>query len=391
MMLVSDAYEGQARAPIGAGAFVHFVVREPEERYGAPAKPRLLDQVRAETRTRHYSSRTEEAYVGWIRRFILFQDTRHPAEMGAAEVESFLSSLATDRRAAASTQNQALAALLFLYRYVLGVDLPWLDGLVRATRPAHLPVVLSRDEVHAVLRRLRGTPRLVALLLYGAGLRLLECCCLRVKNIDFGANQIVVRSGKGDRDRVALLPGGVHNELKLQLHRAHRQHENDLRQGAGWVALPHALARKYPNAGREWAWQWVFPATRMYVDRETRQRRRHHLHESVIQRSVRSAVRTAGITKAVNSRQRNFTRAKIQRALRRIEEHIEQYLAALDTNDAVAAQQERGLNAQELQEKIERLRQPPAALSGPGAGGSQEWSAADVPHRSGQSLDGARP
>jgi integron integrase len=285
--------------PTGSGTLgpACFLVRDPEAPYAPPAKPRLLDQVRAALRQRHYSPRTEEAYVGWIRRFILFHRKRHPAEMGAAEVECFLSSLATDRRVAASTQNQALAALLFLYGQVLGVDLPWLEGLVRARRPARLPVVLSRVEVQAVLQQRQGTPRLMTLLLYGAGLRLLECCSLRVKDVDFGANQIVVRSGKGDRDRAALLPAGVRDELTLHLRRVRSQHDADLRLGAGSVALPHALARKYPNAGREWAWQWVFPATRTYVDRATGQRRRHHLHESVVQRAVHDAVRAAGITK----------------------------------------------------------------------------------------------
>jgi len=217
--------------------------------------------------------------------------------MGPTEITQFLSSLAVERHVSASTQSQALAALLFLYRDVLGVELPWLDGLVRASRPARLPVVLTRDEVRAVLDRLRGTPRLVALLLYGSGLRLLEGCRLRVKDVDFGARQVVVRSGKGDRDRVALLPAGVVADLQHHLSCVRRQHESDLHRGAGWVALPDALARKYPNAGREWPWQWVFPATRLYVDRSTGQHRRHHLHESATQRAVRAAVREARITK----------------------------------------------------------------------------------------------
>src|SRR5437016_9247069 len=259
-------------------------------------KPRLLDRVREALRLRHYSRRTERAYLGWIRRYIVFHAKRHPAEMGAAEVSRFLSSLAVEGRVSASTQNQALAALLFLYGPVLGVELPWLDGLVRAVRPERLPVVLSRDEGRAVLLA-RGTSRLMAVLLYGAGLRLLECARLRVKDLDFAANQIVVRSGKGNRDRVTILPAIVRPALERQLARVRAQHERDLRAGAGWVELPHALARKYPNAGREWAWQWVFPATRIYVDQETGQRRRHHLHESVLQRAVKDAARRAGIAK----------------------------------------------------------------------------------------------
>jgi len=263
---------------------------------GAP-KPRLLDRVRAAIRARHYSRRTEKAYVAWIRRYIFFHDKRHPADMGAPEVTRFLSSLAVEGKVAASTQNQALSALLFLYGEVLAVDLPWMDEIVRAKRPQRLPVVLTRDEVRAVLRRLEGTPRLMAFLLYGAGLRLLECCRLRVQDVDFGTNQIVVRSGKGDKDRVTMLPAVVKPHLARHLERVREQHRCDLEAGAGWVELPTALARKYPNAGREWVWQWVFPATRPYVDRLTGEHRRHHLHESVLQRAVKQAVWRTGIAK----------------------------------------------------------------------------------------------
>ena len=259
--------------------------------------PRLLDRVRAAVRARHYSRRTEKAYVAWIRRYILFHDKRHPADMGAPEVTRFLSSLAVDGKVAASTQNQALSALLFLYGEVLEVDLPWMHEIVRAKRPQRLPVVLSRDEVRAVLRRIDGTPRLMTFLLYGAGLRLLECCRLRVQDVDFGTNQIVVRGGKGDKDRVTMLPAAVKPDLARHLERVREQHRRDLETGAGWVELPTALARKYPHAGREWVWQWVFPATRTYGDPLTRERRRHHLHESVLQRAVKHAVWRAGIAK----------------------------------------------------------------------------------------------
>ncbi len=241
--------------------------------------------------------RTEKAYVAWIRRYIFFHDKRHPADMGAPEVTRFLSSLAVEGKVAASTQNQALSALLFLYGEVLEVDLPWMDEIVRAKRPQRLPVVLTRDEVRSVLCRLDGTSRLMVFLLYGAGLRLLECCRLRVQDVDFGTNQIVVRSGKGDKDRVTMLPGVVKPHLARHLQRVREQHRSDLEVGAGWVELPTALARKYPNAGREWVWQWVFPATRTYVDRLTGEHRRHHLHESVVQRAVKQAVWRAGITK----------------------------------------------------------------------------------------------
>jgi integron integrase len=235
--------------------------------------------------------------VGWIRRYILFHGKRHPAGMGAPEVTQFLTSLAVDRRVAASTQNQALGALLFLYREVLDQDLPWLDDLVRARRPHHLPVVMTREEVRAVLQHLDGIPRLLALLFYGAGLRLLEGARLRVQDVDFGANLIVVRDGKGAKDRVTMLPAAVKCALARHLEGVQRQHDRDLQAGAGWVELPDALGRKYPTAGRQWAWQWVFPATRFYFHRETRQRRRHHLHESVAQRAMKEAVRRSGITK----------------------------------------------------------------------------------------------
>jgi len=262
-----------------------------------PPKPRLLDRVRAAARTRHYSRRTEKAYVAWTRRYVLFHGKRHPLEMGGPEVAKFLTFLAVDGHVSASTQNQALSALLFLYREVLGRDLPWLDDVVRAKRTVRLPVVLTRDEVRAVIRELRGTHRLVATLLYGAGLRLLEGVRLRVKDIDFARNQIIVRTGKGDKDRATPLPAVAVPALAAHLQVIRRLHERDLRRGAGWVELPWALARKYPNAAREWTWQWVFPATRFYVDGETGQRRRHHLHESVLQRAVKEAVRSAGIPK----------------------------------------------------------------------------------------------
>jgi len=217
--------------------------------------------------------------------------------MGAAELTQYLSSLAVDGNVAASTQNQALSALLFLYREVLKQDVPWLDDVVRAKRSVRLPVVLTRDEVRAIIRQLHGTPRLMAILMYGSGLRLLECARLRVKDVDFGRHQIIVRAGKGDKDRITTLPTSITAHLGRHLESVKTQHDADLGQGAGWVELPWALARKYPNAGREWAWQWIFPATRFYVDRETGQRRRHHLHESVVQRAVKDAVRRAGIAK----------------------------------------------------------------------------------------------
>ncbi|HEU4400709.1 MAG TPA: integron integrase [Candidatus Polarisedimenticolia bacterium] len=260
-------------------------------------RPRLLDRVRQALRGRHFSPRTEQAYIGWIRRYILFHGKRHPSDMAASEMTEFLSSLATEGHVSASTQNQALSALLFLYQEVLQIDVEWLANVVRAKRPVRLPVVLTRAEVDAILRRLDGVPGIMASLLYGAGLRLMECLRLRVKDIDMERNEIIVRDGKGRKDRITLLPARLKQPLAEHLERVRRQHDRDLRAGAGFVELPDALARKYPAAPREWAWQWVFPATRSYFDAATRQRRRHHLHESVLQRAVKEAVRAAGIPK----------------------------------------------------------------------------------------------
>jgi integrase len=218
-----------------------------------PAKPRLLVRVRDAIRARHYSRRTESSYAGWIRRYILFHDKRHPSEMGADEIRGFLTSLAVDGRVAASTQNQALSALLFLYKEVLGQDVPWIEGVVRAKRPQRLPAGLTREEVRAVTTRLQGAPRLMTMLMYGAGLRLLECAQLRVKDVDFSSNQIVVRGGKGGKDRVTVLPAAVKADLTRHLECVQKQHRADLARDAGWVELPDALVRKYPNAGREWA------------------------------------------------------------------------------------------------------------------------------------------
>ena len=263
----------------------------------APGPPRLLDQVRLTIRARHYSRQTEKAYVAWTRRYVLFHGKRHPRQMGVPEISAFLSALATEHKVSASTQNQALAALLFLYRQVLQQELPWVDEVPRAKLPRRLPVVLTRDEIRDVLAHMRGSPRLMALLLYGAGLRLMECCRLRVKDLDFGARQIVVRQGKGGGDRVTLLPVAAREALVAHLQKVRLLHEQDLRLGGGWVELPAGLSRKYPNAGSEWAWQWVFPAARPHFHEETRRLSRHHLHESVLQRAVHEAVRRAGLGK----------------------------------------------------------------------------------------------
>ena len=259
--------------------------------------PRLLDRVSAELRVRHCSPRTEEAYLHWIRRFLIHHRLRHPRQLGADDVTAFLTHLATVERVAPATQNQALAALLFLYRRVLQLELPWLDALVRAPQRQHLPVVLDRREVAAVLAQMTGPARTVAGLLYGSGLRLLEALHLRIKDVDFARSAITVRAGKGDKDRQTVLPVPLRDRLLAQRQAAEAQHRTDLARGAGWVELPHALATKLPNAGREWAFQWLFPATRTYLHPETNQRRRHHFHESAIQRAVHEAVLRARVNK----------------------------------------------------------------------------------------------
>ena len=268
----------------------------PPHRHSTPA-PRLLDQVRAACRVRHYSLRTEHAYTGWIRRFILANDKRHPRDMGGAEVAAFLTGLATRGRVAASTQNQALSALLFLYRTVLEVELPWLDDVIRAKHPRRVPVVLSRDEVQRVLGALEGVHWLMAGLLYGSGMRLMECLRLRVKDTDFARNEITVREGKGRKDRRVPLPETLREALQRQIARARLLHEADLASGHGEARLPYALARKYPNAGREWGWQFVFPSRQLSPDPLDGTLRRHHLDEAGLQRAIKRAVQIAGITK----------------------------------------------------------------------------------------------
>ncbi len=258
---------------------------------------KLLDRVRMEIRARHYSRRTEKAYLYWIRRYIFFHKLRHPKEMGEKEVTRFLSWLATKKNVSASTQNQALSALAFLYKAVLKHDLDWLNDVVRAKKPKRLPVVLTRREVEQVISRMQGAPWLVASLIYGTGMRLLECLRLRVKDIDFERREITVRGGKGQKDRMTMLPARLESPLSLHLERVREQFRKDQGAGAGTVELPMAIARKYPKAAGEWVWQWVFPATRHYTDRESGRRRRHHLHETVMQRGFHRAVKEAGIAK----------------------------------------------------------------------------------------------
>lgn len=260
-------------------------------------QPLLLDQVRSAIRLRHYSIRTEEAYVNVIRRFILYHQKRHPSEMGVDEVRQYLSHLATDDHVAASTQNVALAALLFLYREVLQIDLPLIDGVERAKRPQRIPVVLTSEEVKRVLAGLSGTHHLMASLLYGAGLRLMECVRLRVKDLDFDYRQIIVRDGKGEKDRRTIFPQPLMEPLRHHLAKIRLQHEEDVRLGCGSVYLPYALEHKYPNAATEWVWQYVFPAAKLSVDPRTGERRRHHASEDRLQKAVKRAIQEAGVEK----------------------------------------------------------------------------------------------
>ena len=246
---------------------------------------------------RHYSIRTEEAYVSWIKRFILFHGKRHPLEMGEDEITRFLSTLAVHGQVSASTQNQALCALVFLYRHVLGQNLGWLEDVVRAKRPQRLPVVLTRPEVKALLGALDGAHWIMASLLYGAGLRLLECLRLRVKDIDFASHQILLREGKGNKDRRTMLPAVVQEPLAAHLEHVRERHQQDLVHGFGRVYVPNAFQRKYPHANSEWGWPWVFPGSQISLDPRSGEHRRHHLHESVLQRTVKEAARNIGLTK----------------------------------------------------------------------------------------------
>jgi integron integrase len=256
----------------------------------------LMSELHSSLRSRHYSRRTEESYCLWVRRFIRFHRLRHPGDMAEPEINAFLSHLAVDEHVSASTQTQALSALLFLYRNVLHREVGELEGLVRARTPRRLPVVLNRDEVRALLAQLEGDRWLIASLLYGSGLRLMECLHLRVLDLEFARSQITVRDGKGGKDRVTMLPQAVAPALREQLHAARAVHQRDLADGWGRVELPGALARKYPNASGEWRWQWVFPQQRRWTSRQTGEQGRHHVHETIVQRAVKDAVRQAGIT-----------------------------------------------------------------------------------------------
>ena len=271
-------------------------IREPVPSV-APGPPRLLDQVREAIRVRHLARNTERAYVHWVKRFILFHGRRHPRDMAEREVQSFLTGLAVRDHVAASTQNQALAALLFLYEHVLGRPLDRMEGIVHARRPKRLPAVLSADEVRLVLDGLEGRPWLVGMLLYGAGLRLMEALRLRVKDVDLARGELTIRDAKGSKDRRTMLPECLHPDLARLLFRQQRVHAQEVAEGRGRVILPGAFARKHPAAEQSWPWQWVFPSEQYFRDLETGLLYRHHMHETVIQRAVRTAVIQAGLGK----------------------------------------------------------------------------------------------
>jgi integron integrase len=263
----------------------------------ARQQPKLLDRLREALRSRHYSRRTEQCYCHWVKRFIFYHKVRHPAEMAEPEINAFLTHLAVKEKVSASTQNQALSALLYLYRHVLGREVGTLEGLIRARKPKRLPVVMTREEVKAVLSHLSGDKWLMASLMYGAGLCLMECLRLRVQDIDLARHEILVRDGKGAKDRVTMLPDSLKAPLQEHLRGVKTIHDQDLGAGWGRVEMPHALDRKYPNAPTEWRWQWVVPQENRWRNTDTREEGRHHIDESLVQRAVKDAVRTAGIVK----------------------------------------------------------------------------------------------
>ena len=324
---------------------------------------RLVDRVREEIRCRHYSLQTEKAYWYWIRYFIRFHGRRHPAQMGAAEVTAFLSWLASERNVAAATQNQALSALLFLYRHVLGLGLPWLGELVRAQRPVRLPAVLSEGEVRRLLGVMDGTVRLMAGLLYGAGLRQAECLSLRVKDIDFAYRQIVVRDGKGARDRATMLPENLVQPLQRHLGRVRSLHQRDRREGFGEVWLPHALARKYPRAGSEWAWQFVFPSSNRSEDARSGVARRHHVHPDTLGRAVKRAAARAGIDKPVSCHtlRHSFATHLLERGydIRTVQE----LLGHSDVSTTMIYTHVMNKGARGVKSPLDRLEQPRAAYA----------------------------
>jgi integron integrase len=291
-----EGREASLRAPAAARSDQHCLKNAHAAGVPAP-KPKLLDRLREALRSRHYSRRTEQTYCQWVKRFIFFHNVRHPKEMAEPEINAFLTYLAVKDRVSASTQNQALSALLFLYRHVIGREVGDLGEVIRARKPTRLPVVMTREEVKAVRANLPGDKWLMASLMYGAGLRLMECLRLRVQDIDFSRNEVLVRDGKGAKDRITMLPASLKAPLQDHLKKVKAVHERDLADGWGRVQLPMALERKYPNALKEWRWQWVFPQEKRWKNAKTGEQGRHHVDESLVQKAVRAAVSRAGLTK----------------------------------------------------------------------------------------------
>jgi integron integrase len=324
---------------------------------------RLVERLKDAIRSRHYSLRTEKAYWYWVRYFIFFHGKRHPGEMGAPEVTAFLSWLATERNVAAATQNQALSALLFLYKNVLGVELPWLGDLVRAQRPVRLPTVLSEAEVRRLLACVQGSARLMVGLLYGAGLRQIECLSLRIKDIDFAYRQIVVRDGKGARDRATMLPENLVQPLQEHLGRVRALHGRDVKDGFGEVHLPYALARKYPRAARAWAWQFVFPSANRSTDPESGVVRRHHVHPDTLSRAVGVAARRAAIDKRVSCHtlRHSFATHLLERGydIRTVQE----LLGHSDVSTTMIYTHVMNKGARAVKSPLDRIEQPRAAYA----------------------------
>jgi integron integrase len=329
------------------------------------AQPRLRDRFKAEIRRRGYSRRTEKAYWFWIRWFILHSGTRHPKDLGAKEVEGFLSWLATERNVAAATQNQALAALLFLYKHVLGLDLPWFSSMVRAKRPVRTPVVLTQAEVRRLLEQLSGVKWLMASLLYGAGLRQIECLMLRVKDVDFAYRQITVRDGKGGKDRVTMLPEQVVQPLQAHLGQVRALPLRDLAGGHGEVSLPKALSRKYPRAGREWAWQFVFPSKNLSADPESGVIRRHHLFPDTLQRAVKEAARATRIVKPVSCHTLRHSFATHLLEAGHDIRTVQELLGHVDVSTTMIYTHVLNKGGRGVQSPLDRLEQPRAAYAAP--------------------------
>ena len=292
--MTSCTNTSQARISVRDGESLASTVDKPASR---SRPPKLLDQMREALRSRHYSRRTEQTYCQWVKRYIHFHRVRHPAEMAEPEINAFLTHLAVNEKVSVSTQNQALSALLFLYRHVLSREVGDLGEVIRARKPKRLPVVMTREEVKAVLANLPGDKWLMASLMYGSGLRLMECLRLRVQDIDFSRNEIIVRDGKGAKDRVTMLPESLKRALLDHLKKVKRFHDRDLADGWGRVLLPDAVDRKYPNAPREWRWQWVFPQENRWKNERTGEEGRHHVHKSIIQKAVNNPVRKTGLAK----------------------------------------------------------------------------------------------